>query len=203
MLCSVAGADTFVIRDEAVLKVVADPLRRRILLYLGQPRTIGDVAGLLDQRPQKLHYHFELLAKHGLIHVAGHRTSGNHVERLYEVAARSFRVEPSLATAIGYGVNLAVQTVLEEATARYSQGRSALEQAGLTDRFSNYQVIVAARLTQKQVAEVQRELQKAVEQFQAAEDEEGSAWYALTLVMHPAGPDPLSADSFFGEEADG
>jgi DNA-binding transcriptional ArsR family regulator len=125
------GAETFVIKDEAVLKVVADPLRRRILLYLGQPRTIGEVAGLLAQRPQKLHYHFELLARHGLIQVTGHRTSGNHVERLYQVSARSFRVEPALATATGYGVNLGVQTVLEEASARYSQGRDGSRAIGV------------------------------------------------------------------------
>jgi hypothetical protein len=73
----------------------------------------------------------------------------------------------------------------------------------LTDEFRNFQVIVAARLTQKHLAEVQRELQKAVERFQADEEDEDAAWYALTVVMHPAGPDPLSAHSFFGEETDG
>ena len=66
----------YVIRDLAQLKVLADPLRVRILEALcEQPRTTKQVAERLGEKPTKLYHHVEALDRAGLIEL--HSTRPN------------------------------------------------------------------------------------------------------------------------------
>jgi len=86
-----------IITDLETLKVISDPLRRRIMeLTLIEPLTTKQIAEALDSTPSKIYYHVRLLEKHGLIKVAETRLISNMVENLYRTAAESIRVDPRL-----------------------------------------------------------------------------------------------------------
>ena len=88
--------DEIVITDPETLKVVADPLRLRILKLLKQPTTVKEVAEAVDIPPTKLYYHFSQLEKHELIQVVETRVVSGIIEKHYQTAARRFRVDESL-----------------------------------------------------------------------------------------------------------
>lgn len=93
-------ANEVVIHDLEALRIYFDPLRTRIIHALGQePRTIHEVAGILDIPFTRLYYHFQLLEKHGFIRQVDARSYGGAVEeKYYQIAARMFLVDRELMT---------------------------------------------------------------------------------------------------------
>jgi DNA-binding transcriptional ArsR family regulator len=95
--CS-AGND-FLIKDRETLKLFADPLHVQILETLETgPLTVKQVAACLGLAPGKLYYHFTILEKAGLIHVAETRQVANLLEKTYQSAASHFDIAPDLLT---------------------------------------------------------------------------------------------------------
>ncbi|RMH68938.1 MAG: ArsR family transcriptional regulator [Gemmatimonadetes bacterium] len=89
--------DTFVITDVETLKVLADPLRLKILEYLHvAPSTAKQLAQQLDVAVNKLYYHLNLLEKHHLITVVDTRVVSGIIEKKYAVVANVIRVDKSL-----------------------------------------------------------------------------------------------------------
>lgn len=176
------------IKDEKVLKVVADPLRRRVLLHLSQPRSIREVASALGETQQKLNYHFRLLETHRLISSCGSRTVGRNIERLFK-ANGPFRIAPSLAVDAGYGVNLGVQTVLEESSRQYAAGYEAAGDGPYEPVFH----LAVGRLGTAALARVKNLVDQLVAEATGSESRAGQ-WYGLTVVLHPiAGPVPAAS----------
>src|SRR5262245_1535130 len=95
--------DVFTISDPAVLKVVAHPLRLRILEYLrahaGAALPVKEIAAALKSSQTKLYYHVNLLVEHGLIRVAETRLVSGIVERRYRVTAYRLSFDRSLLAA--------------------------------------------------------------------------------------------------------
>jgi len=87
-----------VISDLETLKVLADPLRLSIIELLTKPSTVKRVANKIGKPPTKLYYHFNLLEKHGLIKMVDTRIVSGIVEKHYQTAAYSFRVNRDLLT---------------------------------------------------------------------------------------------------------
>jgi DNA-binding transcriptional ArsR family regulator len=89
--------DIFMIDTLDTLKVVADPLRLRILeLLRGQPHTVKQLAAALRTPLKKLYYHVNLLEEHGLIRVLSTRVVSGIIEKQYQVTAYRLSVDRTL-----------------------------------------------------------------------------------------------------------
>jgi DNA-binding transcriptional ArsR family regulator len=86
-----------VIDSLETLKVVADPLRLKILeLLRREPQTVKQLAAAMDVPIKKLYYHINLLEEHALIRVTGTRIVSGIIEKQYQVTAYRLTVDRSL-----------------------------------------------------------------------------------------------------------
>lgn len=89
-------AEEFIVDDFDTLKILADPLRIRILDLMRDPCTVKEVANELDIPPTKLYYHINQLEKHGLIVLVETRIVSGIIEKHYQTAAHTIRVARQL-----------------------------------------------------------------------------------------------------------
>jgi DNA-binding transcriptional ArsR family regulator len=88
--------------DLPALRAVTHPLRFQLLDLLDQrPMSVKELAGRLDLPRNKLHYHVNILERHGVVRIA----SADGGERRYEPTGRSFefdrkKLAPSVVTAV-------------------------------------------------------------------------------------------------------
>lgn len=82
--------------DLDLLAELTHPIRSRILRSLDEPRTVADVATLLEVPVTRLYHHVNRLESLGLIDVVATRRVGAVTERRYQTVAGSFRVAKSL-----------------------------------------------------------------------------------------------------------
>ncbi len=116
------GEDIRIIGDLETLRVVADPLRLRILEELrGAPRTVKQVAERVGQVPTKLYYHFRTLEEHDLIRVVDTRVVSGIIEKWYQTSAARLTVDRSLLAPgaapeeIDEGLEVLLSVILDEA----------------------------------------------------------------------------------------
>lgn len=87
----------FIVNDLETLKVLADPLRLQIVELCTQaPRTVKQVATVLNMPPTKLYYHMKQLEERALIRVVDTRIVSGIVEKQYQAAAFNYRVNREL-----------------------------------------------------------------------------------------------------------
>jgi DNA-binding transcriptional ArsR family regulator len=90
-------ADVYTISSLEQVKVVADPLRVRILeTIVLEPRTTKQIAEVLGEKPTRLYHHVDALAEAGLIRLVDTRPVRGTTEKYYQAVARSFRTDPGL-----------------------------------------------------------------------------------------------------------
>jgi DNA-binding transcriptional ArsR family regulator len=89
-------ADEFVVDNLDTLKVLADPLRIRMLDLMREPCTVKQVANEIKIPPTKLYYHITQLEKHGLIILVDTRIVSGIIEKHYQTVAHSLRVKRQL-----------------------------------------------------------------------------------------------------------
>lgn len=82
---------------EALLK----PQRVEVLRHLAEPRSCTEVGTRLDQTPQRVYYHVKRLVDAGLVTQVSERRVRGIVEGIYQAAARSYWLSPSLIGTIG------------------------------------------------------------------------------------------------------
>lgn len=79
------------IHDLAALRIMADPLRARLVRILRQSAaTAKDAAALIGASPKSLYYHLGLLERHGLIRVVETRLVSGITEKRYRATAYLF-----------------------------------------------------------------------------------------------------------------
>jgi DNA-binding transcriptional ArsR family regulator len=97
-------ADKMVIENLETLKVVADPLRLRILdVFDDKPHTVKQIAKVLGIPPNKLYYHVNMLEEHGLIRVVDTRIVSGIIEKLYLISAHQITPAKGLLSPGGPG----------------------------------------------------------------------------------------------------
>jgi DNA-binding transcriptional ArsR family regulator len=104
------------------LKVVADPLRLRLLAALRRaPATAKQLAQSLDTPLKGLYYHLGLLEEHGLIRVHSTRVVSGIIEKQFEPTAYRIAVDRALfapeAPEAATGLEVFIAIVLEQAHA--------------------------------------------------------------------------------------
>ena len=79
------------------VKVVADPLRVRILEAIClEPRTTKQIAEILGEKPTRLYHHVDALAEAGLVRLVDTRQVRGTVEKYYQAVGRAFRADPGI-----------------------------------------------------------------------------------------------------------
>jgi len=91
-----APAERLELTDLAMLGETTHPVRSVILRRLNEPRTVADVACLLDVPVTRLYHHVNHLEQIGLIRVVATRRVAAVTERRYQVVASNFSVSSEL-----------------------------------------------------------------------------------------------------------
>jgi DNA-binding transcriptional ArsR family regulator len=183
-----------VIDDPAGFKVLANPLRLRILEQLsGEGRTVKQLGQILGTQPTKLYYHVKLLEKHDFIHVTSSRMVSGIIERRYQATASSFAVDHLALSAKDAGANQALRNaltgVLDAAKAdilRSVDARSKAE-GGEIHRLQLQRC--HARMTEEQANKFYSKLNALLEEFEDQNQDqlEGETReYRLSLALYPS-----------------
>ena len=95
--------DSYTVADLEQVKVLADPLRLRILEAFCEERTTKQVADRLGEKPTKLYHHVDLLDRLGLIELMRTKKNRGTLEKYYLAVAKTFRVESAVFSAADTG----------------------------------------------------------------------------------------------------
>src|SRR5262245_37612671 len=88
--------EIYTLSDLEQIKVLADPLRIRILELLCEERTTKQVAGILGLPPTRLYHHVAALERVGLVRLTRTRQSRGALEKYYVSVAKVFSADPRL-----------------------------------------------------------------------------------------------------------
>lgn len=193
------------IDDLEALRVYFDPTRARIMQALaGVPRTIQQVAEIMDVPFTRLYYQFNLLEKHGLIRVVERRAlSGVVEEKYYQVTAYNFIIDRALLT-VGTGAatgNAQLESVLHIVFdgARDDIRRSAA--AGLIDlsqRAPDPRALLLrrgmVRLTPTGARRLYERMLALMETVEAEDEAEDETLYGFTFGLYPSAFDADPTD---------
>jgi DNA-binding transcriptional ArsR family regulator len=205
--------ETYTLENLDQIKVLADPLRIRILEAFCAERTTKQVAELLGEKPTKLYHHVDALEKVGLIALSRTRPNRGTVEKYYLAVARTFRTDSSVLQSKGRrggGKNAAMRRMMSTIF-----DTTAAEIASLLDRGAGAGDVIAAEgivsfleihASQAELEEIRGRLHALVQTLgevgegatQPATGRDESAdrkRYRLTLAYYPLDPivplDPL------------
>ena len=187
--------DVYTMSSLEQIKVVADPLRLRLLeAFCPKARTTKQVAQLLDEKPTRLYHHVEALAKAGLIRLCDTRQVRGTVEKYYRAVARTFRADPKIFQRAAAGGDereaLAdvITTVLEKTAAEVRD----LVRSGKHDLTSGEDGILShleVRASEAEVRELQDKLMALLKELEEkccrGELAEGERRYRLNVAYFP------------------
>jgi DNA-binding transcriptional ArsR family regulator len=136
-------SESFVLRELAQIKALADPLRQRLLrAFAGTPQTTKQIAHSLKEKPTRLYHHVDTLADAGLLKLIETRQKRGTTERYYQAAAKQFAVDRNIfrhlkvSGAQKIGPSAIFESAFESALAEIrenvggaAEGQSALVQA--------------------------------------------------------------------------
>lgn len=187
--------EEFTISDPETLKVIADPLRLQILKSFKSPRTVKDVAEILDIVQTKLYYHVNMLEKYGFIEVVETNVVSGIIEKHYRVTAARYSVDSDLLAAAedpGGQVDTLLSAVFDSAKSEIKQS----VRAGLMDLKDDSEpkrgmiVHSSLNLTDEQVEEFDKKMSALLREFYDMAEENDTAnpnapIYGLTLAFFP------------------
>jgi DNA-binding transcriptional ArsR family regulator len=174
-----------VISDPDVLRLIADPLRLRILeLLRQQPHTVKELAGLLDVPRTKLYYHVKLLEEHELITVEDTRIVSGITEKRYRLTAYRLSVDKAMLGVTGEAgspLEVYLSVIFDEVTTEIrraiASGMIDLEQT-YEDTFKPRRMVIGRRwyrFTDEDVADFDRRYTELQDAFLAKSVYESSA----------------------------
>jgi DNA-binding transcriptional ArsR family regulator len=189
-------ADALTLTDLEQVKVLADPLRIRILEELGaEERTTKQVAQRLGEKPTKLYHHVEALERVGLIRLARTRQNRGTIEKYYLGVARQFRADSRIFSASSESPQAkkdAVETMITtvfDSTAHEmrsllakGRGRKGVEEKGILS-------YLEIRTDRKDARRIQAQLEKLIKSFEKGDEKPGATRYRFTLAFYPIDPD--------------
>jgi len=189
-------SDVYTMTDLEQVKVLADPLRVRILEALcGHDRTTKQVAEVLGEKPTRLYHHVEALERVGLIRLVDTRQVRGTVEKYYSAIAKMFRADPRLfQTADETGATDAIGEVVDTMMSQTTRDLQRLIDSG-HDLSGNDDAVLSyieLRGTEEDLREVRDTVMSLLEQVErncCREDlPEDARRFRLTLALFPLDP---------------
>jgi DNA-binding transcriptional ArsR family regulator len=196
--------DVFLIDNLETLKIVADPLRLKVLeLLRRKPQTVKQLAAAMSIPLKKLYYHVNLLEAHGLIRVASTRIVSGIIEKQYQVTAYRLSVERALlsppAPASDEGVDAYLSLILDHAKSEISKGVCA----GLIDlahkTMAQRGLVLGRtwiRMSPERADAFLQRLKALSDEFEAPQPDganEDTQFYEFLLGLYPTEP-PVHSD---------
>ncbi|MFP2926400.1 ArsR/SmtB family transcription factor [Pyxidicoccus sp. 3LG] len=179
------------LRDPVQVKVLADPLRIRILEALReQPMSPRQTAEQLGLKPTRLYHHFATLERAGLIRLTATRPRRGAVERLYRPVARELVVDRVLFEGPG-AARTRGATVLRFAESAFGLALGELREgmkAGtlpLADSDRMELGTLRARVPADAVPGLVKQVRELILALQARETPEGTETVRLTVALFP------------------
>jgi DNA-binding transcriptional ArsR family regulator len=174
------------------MKVLADPLRIRILELFCEERTTKQVAEILDQPLTRLYHHVSALERVGLIRVARTRQRRGALEKYYLAVAKTFSADLRLfssgeAAQAEDAVGSVAAQFLDNTSADLralieggGEGLEGLEEAGVL-------TFVEVRASPKEMKAIRAKLTKIIESISRPASKKGptSPPYRLTIAFFP------------------
>src|SRR5688500_15787848 len=179
--------EQMVLEDLDAVRVIADPLRLRMLFettFTG--RTVKELAATLGVPQTRLYYHVKLLQRHNLLSVVERRMVSGIEERRYRSSAGGFTISPSLlGEAVGAGL-LKAALDLTGAELGLALSRETTE-PGQPDSTVPMLTFNRMWLSPEDVGPMIRELGELIERYDAKRPAEGKREYAgvFAVYVHP------------------
>jgi DNA-binding transcriptional ArsR family regulator len=170
------------IADLETLRIMADPIRLRILeLLVMEPQTVKRLAATLELPQTKLYYHVNLLEEHGLIQVVGTRIVSGIIEKRYGAVAQSYRIDEALLTLNAPGgddtFDMMLSTLLDGVKRDVRQGLATGVIELRDEAPPAHKLIlgrVPLRLTPERAAELHQRLQELIAEYCPSPQERGA-----------------------------
>jgi DNA-binding transcriptional ArsR family regulator len=198
--------DLQIIESVETLKVVADPLRLRILAMLRrEPATARQIAGELDTPIKKLYYHLGLLEEHALIRVRSTRLVSGILEKQYEPTAYRITVDRGLLSpaapepAVPESLDVFLSFVLDHARAEIKKSIAAglIDPGAPTPAQGGLSLgRLWMRLSGAQRDDLERRMKELHMEYaaqQAAPDTPGAQYYEFLIGVYPTIEPPDAA----------
>ena len=144
-----------VVKDLATIKVLADPVRMRMLDLLEEPRTVRQLAAALDRPADRLYYHLKRLEEHALVEVVAERTFGGVIERTWRTCAAEILVDPE-----GEVPRSVAAAIAAEVLGQVAEGLGKAVRASDRRKDSAILALGYARLTDAQRADVVAQIER-------------------------------------------
>jgi DNA-binding transcriptional ArsR family regulator len=183
------------------VKVLADPLRIRILEAFCEERTTKQVAELLGEKPTKLYHHVDALERVGLIRLSRTRQNRGTLEKYFLAVARSFRADVRVFQTTedrnaGAGeqrttLNQMMSTIFDTTAAELSRVIAEGDAAGAANAVEKAGIVsfLEIRGSKKELDEIRDKLNALIKSITAddaaATKADGAERYRLTLAYFP------------------
>ena len=190
--------DSYTVADLEQVKVLADPLRLRILEAFCEERTTKQVADRLGEKPTKLYHHVDLLDRLGLIQLMRTKKNRGTLEKYYLAVAKTFRVDSTVFSAADTGTSPKAESLqamvshVFETTAAEMRGLigiaggKAAEAAEALEREEAMLTYLDLRVTKQQADDLRERLRATIAELTSGEEEKGDLLrYRLTLAYYP------------------
>lgn len=179
-------AAELVLEQLDLLDELTHPVRGAVVRRLRDPRTVAELAELLDAPVTRLYHHVNRLEQLGLIRVVATRRVGAVTERRYQAVARSFKVDPAAFEQLD-GAELAhifgaLYDVAKIAMQRYFESgehhRVDLEEEG-------FMSLAELELTPERRRRLVARLREVVDEFSDDRSDAGAERTVLFVATHP------------------
>lgn len=183
--------ETYKIRDLEQVKVLADPLRQRILeALIHGPLTTKQVAKFLGEKPSRLYHHVEALERVGLIRLVRTEKTRGTIAKYYRAVAKSFQAARELLEVTDEeamrGLDAAIAGILEGTLSEIRQSWAA---GLLRPGPDSVQAVISrghVRATPAQIEALKKRLYDWLRECQrVARRKDGQVEYGLTVMFYP------------------
>jgi len=188
--------EVMILTELEQIKVLADPLRIRILEELSEERTTKQVAGRIGEKPTKLYHHIEALERVGLISLTRTRQNRGTLEKYYLAVAMRYQADSRVFANIDDASDEERETLHAMISTLFDTTKSELielaETSGTMACVEELGIVSFSevRTSKKNLLKIRDRLRKLVEELTTADDEtEEEGRYRLTLAYFPL-PDP-------------
>jgi DNA-binding transcriptional ArsR family regulator len=195
-LGAIQPEDVFIIDSLETLKVVADPLRLKILeLLRGAPHTVKQLGAALRTPLKKLYYHVNLLEEHGLIRVASTRVVSGIIEKQYQVTAYRLSVDRALLApddTAGDSLDAFLSMILDHAKSEIKKSvRAGLIEVSENKSLQQRGLLLGRRwirMSPARADEFLLRLKELEREFETAQPGEETLLYEILLGLYPTEP---------------
>lgn len=187
-----SGADTlaemFTLDSIEQLRVIADPLRIRILdTLVARALTVTQLGKQLGESPAKLHYHVRELERVGMVRQVATRDKEGILEKYYRAVARSYSTPPNLLQSVPRDEFInAASTIIS----RLAQGFLRALTTAAEDTSKPPELITFAEsslwLKPEELRSLMDQIQALLDQYSAPREIEGEREMTLMMMGYDA-----------------